>query len=206
MAEFALRPADEGEAQRRAGVEMRLQPLEPLGVEHGEPRAGIGEDEFELGASAPGVERHGDGAGEDRSEEGDRPFRQVAHPDRDAVALGDAERLQLMGENHRRPREGLESGALALVDEESPAGEGAARDEDVAQRLRGVLPNPRLPAPDFRLGDLERRARRGEPGVRLGERHGGVGQGLPPASYDEVETRRGEAWQAATSAPAVGAN
>jgi hypothetical protein len=69
--------------------------VQPFGIDDGDPGAGICEAILQLRARPPRVQRRDDGAEAGGSEEGHRPFRQVAHDQRDAVALADAIRGQL---------------------------------------------------------------------------------------------------------------
>src|ERR1700722_10212751 len=101
----AARAAEKNPQEIRAIRQMPLQTLETLAVQKGELRAGIDEAVFELGAFPPSVEKRGDAAGDRRSEEGRRPFRQVSHGDGDAVALLQAFGLQSLRDRQRRPSE-----------------------------------------------------------------------------------------------------
>ena len=80
---------------------VRLDPLPARGVGDQQPGARIGEAIFELGPGPPGVERDRDRAERGDGEEGDRPFGQVDHRDRDPVALADAEPPKLGGRARR---------------------------------------------------------------------------------------------------------
>ena len=114
--------------------------------------AGIDQAVFELGAGPPGVQRRHDRAQGGGGVEGDRPFRQVAHDDGDAVALLHAHLRAARAPAPPRAEEGLEADALVLVDEEIALAVHAADGiDDVAQGRRRVLPHPRRHAADVDL-------------------------------------------------------
>ena len=152
---FAL-AADEDALELGTIVQMFRQPPEPLAIDDRDLRAGIEEPVFDLRPGPPGIERSGDAAGEQAAEEGDRPFRKVAHGDGDAVALADAGLLQRRGDGERGARERLIARALVAIDDERALAVGAAEQKCVAQGRRRVLPDARAHAADGALLDLER--------------------------------------------------
>ena len=74
--------------------------LEALVVREQHARSGIAQPELELTGGPPGVERYDDGACAGCGEEGDRPFRVVAHRDGDSVPRADP---VLLDERVREP-------------------------------------------------------------------------------------------------------
>ena len=117
------------------------------------------------GPGSPGVQRRRDGADEHRAEERDRPFRQIAHRNGDAIALAHAQIAQNCRDVQRGPREALEADAILAMDQKSLAAKGAARRKSFSQSGRRVLPNAERNARNLTLLDFERRAGAGEAGI-----------------------------------------
>ena len=161
---------------RQRGI-MRRQPRMPLVIADQHLRARVLQPVFQLRARPPGVERDADRADRGRGEEGDRPFGQVAHRQRDAVPLPHPQPGQLVGERHRRAMAGGVGDALVLIDRQQPLAMTDRRLQQEAQRGWRVLPHPRRDAADGDGVHLELCARRGQLGAGVGDRHGGPGGG-----------------------------
>ena len=191
-----VQAADIDTLQVRAIGQVRAQALQPLGVDDGELAAGIGQAIFQLRPRPPGVQRRDDRAQHHAGVEGHRPLRHVAHDDGDAVALLHALRRKLMGEGRRGAEEGLETGALVLIDQEDLVAVGAAGLEHAAHRRRRVLPGADLDAVDVERLHLEGHARRGQKPVGLGDGHrrpglGGSGRAVAASLIKRLSNRAG---------------
>ena len=182
---------------------MLEQTLEPLAIQERDLGAGIGQAVFQLRSGSPGVQRRRDGADEHRAEERDRPFRQIAHRNGDAIALTHAQIAQNRRDVQRGPREALEADAILAMDQKSLAAKCAARRKSFSQSGRRVLPNAEPDARNLTLLYFERRAGAGEARVGVfdrnrGERGGRRHRGLSSHEYG----RRGRRVERAWSAPA----
>ena len=74
------------------------EPIPPLRIADEQFRTGIGEAECKFGTRPPGIERHADRPDHRRREECNRPFGQIAHRQRDPVALLDTARAEFASE------------------------------------------------------------------------------------------------------------
>ena len=156
---------------------MVLQPLVALPVDERDLRARVGEAIFQLAAGPPGVQRHDDRTDRSRREEDHRPFGQVAHRQRHAVALADAVVVQPVRQMGGRAIIGLIGDALVLIDGEVAVAIGAHQLRQHAQRRREILPDPRRDAANVDGFHLEPRAGGGQRRRDLGERHLGPVRG-----------------------------
>ncbi len=151
----------------------RPDALKPFSVEKSKFRPAVVQAIFQFWPGPPGVERAGDAAGQQRGEKRQRPFRQIAHGDSDAVAFAQSAFLQLGGQSKRGARECFERDAFGAVNEvNSFAMRRASGDENLAQGRRRVLPNARRPPCYVDHHHLKGRAGRGQKRRRLGKRHG----------------------------------
>jgi hypothetical protein len=150
---------------------MLRDAIQPFVVDDGNAAARIGQAIFQLGTGPPRIERGDDGAGENCRVERHRPLGQVAHGHGHAVALVDAVAYQLLGQRRGRLRERAIADALLFVDHEGLVAPGCGDQEQIAQRWWRILPDRGRDAPDHARLGFERRARRGQPGVRFGQGH-----------------------------------
>ncbi len=150
--------ADEDALQRRAGIELIEQPREPFVIDDRDLGAGILKAVLQLRTGPPGIEQNRNAAGQQRTKERRRPFRQIAHRDGDAVALLHAGALQGFGDGERGAGKILVAHALVVIDHEGFLAVCARELEDVAHGRRGVFPDAGADAADVALFDLERRA------------------------------------------------
>ena len=130
---------------------------------------------LQLLGSPPGVHRCRDRAGAQRCVEAKGPFGIVAHDDRDAVALHDAEiRHQRLGQRPRGQMQGAEGDALVFVDDVGPVGElGGGRFKDERDGGRRVLVDLHRNAADHGVLQLDRGARPCERCIGRRNRHHG---------------------------------
>ena len=170
--------ADEYAAQTRQLRAERGDPLPPLviGDQHGGARILQAIGQFL--ARPPGVERHGDGAGHGDGEEGDDPFGQVAHRQRDAVALLHPARGEIGRQRRDRAELRIIADPLVLIDRRQPLAMRLRQRDERGHVRRRVLPHARRHAADRHRLHLELRARRGQHRFGFLHRHGGPGCGL----------------------------
>ena len=81
--------------------------------------ARIGDPIGQFGPGPPRVERHADRPNRGRRKERHRPFGQVAHRQRNAIALGHAAAAQMLRQRRNRTMPGIITDPLVLVDKES---------------------------------------------------------------------------------------
>ena len=142
-----------------------------FGVDHRDLCASIRQPILDLSASPPRIERRDDRAAQRSREKCDWPLGQIAHHDRDAIALHDALLLQLVRKCEHGPREGVERRPLVLVHKKRTVPETAADLEHMPQCRRAVLPRFRGYAANDQLFDLVTCAWRCEARVRRLDRH-----------------------------------
>src|SRR5947209_13736802 len=118
------RTADEDSGEIRQIMQMLAQPLEALRIEKRDLRARILQRIFEFRPRPPRIERRRDRASQNRAVKGSRPFRQIAHGDRHAVALLHAFLREAMRNHECGARKTFEGRAIVLIDEECPRREG----------------------------------------------------------------------------------
>ena len=121
-----------------------------------ELRPRVAEPVLELGPRPPRVEGHDDRAGSSRRPERDRPVGEVAHRDRDTVALAHTEVVdESVSERGDRGEVLSEGERLVFVHEEGEVAVGEALLEHRAERGRGELPRAGGDPPDLHLFHLE---------------------------------------------------
>ena len=122
--------------QAHAGdlTQVRQQTFQALAVDEGHLGAGILDAIDEVRPQAPGVERRHHRADRLSGPEGQRPLRQIAHGDDDAVALPHAVALgKDAAQGAGGPEVGVIGLALVAIDNELARAPGAAEVEDLAQ-------------------------------------------------------------------------
>jgi CubicO group peptidase (beta-lactamase class C family) len=140
------------------------RPLRVIGKD--KARAAIPQGEGLLIAGPPAIQRHGDGARQQRPHEDHRPLRQIAHRQRHTLAFLQAARRQQRRDMGGGAGKGVEADAIVFIDQEFAAAMGAGLGEKLARRGGHILPHPHRHAAHHRLDDLERHARRGQ--ARMG--------------------------------------
>ena len=114
----------------------------------------------QLRPGPPGIERRDDGAGEQAPKKADRPFRQVAHDDRDAVALAHARapaaRRRWRARRARTPRRSR----ARRVDEELALAVRRGRAEKASRKVGGAFFQTRVRTPRMVRSSISN----GEPG------------------------------------------
>ena len=171
LAEWRGGAGDDHPFQRGKVCVEFLQPDMALAVDDQHPRARIAQAVFQLGSRPPRIERHHDRADRHRREKGDGPFGQIAHRQRDPIALADAERHQMHGERGGGAVMRLVAHPLVLVYHEQPIGMATARLQQIPHRRRRVLPDAGRYAADIDVLHLELRAGGGQQRLDLGQRH-----------------------------------
>ena len=134
--------------QFRAAGKMRSDPLEPFGIADQQLRTGVGQPIGKFLPGPPSVQRNADRAHYRGGEEGDRPFRQIAHGQCNTVALADPASLQIGREYCHRAKPCVVGNSFILIDDESPVTMTATDLRHVAEARRSVLPDARRNAPD----------------------------------------------------------
>ena len=99
-------------------VQVLGEALVTLRIEESDLGARILQRIFELRPGPPRIEGCRDRTDEDRAVESRRPFRQIAHGDRNAIAFCYAFLQQPVRDRKRGARKTFECGAVVLVNEE----------------------------------------------------------------------------------------
>ena len=126
IGDLLARSRDVDALQIRTVVDVLAQPLPAFGIRNGDLGARVRQAILKLWPRPPRIERCDDRTRMDRSPEGNRPLRQVAHDDGNAVTLLHAVGDQLVGKLHHRPAMGIEGDALVFIDHVVPCAKGAA--------------------------------------------------------------------------------
>ncbi len=165
------------DGHHRGGDRARIggsQPVEPVGVGDDDLRAGVVEGEHDLSGLPPRVHRNRHRSdGGDRGERGD-PFRVVAHRDRDAIAVGDAE---LVDEGVTDPTDQLQHlwhRPAFVLEHDEVVGARRCGGEQVTQVRRRAGEHLGRRAEDVDFADLERGTGRADGRARFVEVHSHV--------------------------------
>jgi hypothetical protein len=136
-----------------------------------DPGTRVGETIGHLRPRPPRVQWHHHRPDRRRCEERDRPFGQIAHRQRDAVARSDAQGMQMRRQRrHRAPRRFI-GYTLVFIDGEDALAMTTCGLDQVTQRRRRILPHARRDPADRHGLHLELAAGRSQTPFGFRHRH-----------------------------------